>query len=217
MVKYLYLSDGMKKGAQKRKSQDQEDWRPEGITYTASDAVRVVQLLFITPILIAILVFVITQVWIGVLLAIGLVLLWLFFWWIRVKREGLSLRQKYEENKKRILFSVQEWGIIVEPQFTFGPQGKTYKLAWSQIHKLYEDKVWDHRGQYPAKIKYLFIMTKGPTVKKIMCDSLNNWCWDFHKYKKIEEAVTYYSKGKVPYVKYSDYKKKKKESIHIRY
>lgn len=195
--------------------------RPKDITLTARDAERVMNIVFITPILIALPIVIIVQIWIGVLLVIGFlfayVLYWIVFLMIESKREGVSFRQIIDENKSRILFSVQEWGIIVEPKFTFGPQGKTYKLAWSQIHKLYEDKVWDHRGKIPVKTKYLFIMTKGPTVKKIMCDSLHDWCWDSYKYKKIEEAVTYYSKGKVPYIKYSEYKKKKKQSIHIRY
>ena len=104
---------------------------------------------------------------------------------------------------KSILFSLHETGIFVRSA------GKEYDLAWSQIEKMYEDKtsVWVPGVLFSFRVKWLYIKTKKPNSKRIRCTCLVHSS-KFFIYKKIEKAVAFYSHGKVPYVKYAEYRKR---------
>lgn len=146
-------------------------------------------------------------------LGIGLILcvtccVFMFLVWMipkicMAKESGKPLRQVIEEENNKVLFSVQKWGMIINT----GPI--TYRLYWNQIRRMYEDYVVEcYPRSLPARYKYLYVKTSIPGYDSIRCTNL-----DFlgkRIYKTIEDAVTYYSKGTVPYVKYTENRKRKR-------
>lgn len=110
----------------------------------------------------------------------------------------------FKENVNEVFFSVQEWGItVIESDIR-------YRLEWWQIKRLYEKKeqVWITLHVPRLSVKFLYIEAKNKGIGRIRCTCLMN-CVQSGLYRKVEEAVTYYSQGRVPYVRLVDKKKKK--------
>ena len=115
----------------------------------------------------------------------------------------LMIPKLFKEDINAVFFSVQEWGItIVESDVQ-------YRLEWWQIQRLYEKKerVWIWRLPFRVPVKFLFIELKNKHIGRIRCTCLMNCMMQYRLYRRVEEAVTYYSQGRVPYVRWVDKKK----------
>ena len=114
----------------------------------------------------------------------------------------LMIPKLFKEDINEVFFSVQEWGITVVES------GIRYRLEWWQIERLYEKKerVWITVQVPRLSVKFLYIEAKNKRIGRIRCTCLMN-CIQSGLYRRVEEAVTYYSQGRVPYVRLVDKKK----------